>query len=324
MASEPESREAWLAQRRTGIGSSDAPAIVGCGYANQSPFTIWADKTGLTPSDSAADPELLEAGLVLQPAISELARRRTGYDIQPAGDFAFVRHPTLPWLVASPDSYIHGDPRGLGICELKNVGGYNLSDWQGDEPPLAYHVQLTHQLLAAGATWGIVCGLIGGNRLAWHEVTLEQRFADALVRALAEFWRYVETKTPPPVDASYATAQALLRLHPNDNGTAIALPGNAQDWHGALEFAKGQIKAAERIKSEAENRIKAAIGDATWGVLPDGTAYSWKTQTRAAHEVKESTYRVLKAGAKVPAPALKSIEQGAITIRQLTNEEIAL
>lgn len=302
-------REHWLAQRRSGLGSSDSPAIVGCGYAGQSAYGIWAEKCGLIESESHADAELLECGQVLQPAICELARRRTGYDVRPVPDWTVYRDGERPWLLASPDSLIHGDHRGLGICELKNVGGYRAHEWEGDEPPLAYHVQLTHQMLVCGATWGIVCGLVGGNRLVWHEVSINQQFADALLATLAEFWRLVETQTPPPVDGTVATAAALYRLHPDDDGTAVALPGDAQAWHAQRDEAARQIKFWEEQKSAADNLLKAAIGDHTWGVLPDGSAYSWKTQERAEYVAKASKFRVLRAGAKVPPAMLRGVVQ---------------
>ena len=54
------SREAWLAVRRQGIGSSDAAAAVGLN-PYQSPLELWLNKTGrqeaLTPAKASdADP----------------------------------------------------------------------------------------------------------------------------------------------------------------------------------------------------------------------------------------------------------------------------
>jgi len=42
------------------------------------------------------------------------------------------------------------------------------------------------------------------------------------------------------------------------------------------------------------NYLKAAIGSHTIGVLPNGEMWTYKTQSRKEHIVKESTFRVLR------------------------------
>jgi predicted phage-related endonuclease len=44
-------RERWLAERRKGIGSSDAAAILGV-HPYKSAYAVWAEKTGLIVEDS--------------------------------------------------------------------------------------------------------------------------------------------------------------------------------------------------------------------------------------------------------------------------------
>jgi hypothetical protein len=60
--------------------------------------------------------------------------------------------------------------------------------------------------------------------------------------------------------------------------------------------AKEDIKEAEARKLAAENLIKAAIGEASFGDLPDGARYSWKQQSRKECVVAASTFRVLRRG----------------------------
>ena len=52
-------------------------------------------------------------------------------------------------------------------------------------------------------------------------------------------------------------------------------------------------KLDERIDL-AENVVKAALGTAELGVLPDGRSFSWKTQSRKECVIKASTFRVLR------------------------------
>jgi predicted phage-related endonuclease len=107
------------------------------------------------------------------------------------------------------------------------------------------------------------------------------------------FWDLVESKTPPPVDGSEQTAEALKRLYAADNGLSVVLPAEAEEWDDALQAAKAAIKAATETKRAIENQIKAAIGDATFGVLPSGERYKWQDQDRAGYTVEAGTTKPL-------------------------------
>jgi hypothetical protein len=59
----------------------------------------------------------------------------------------------------------------------------------------------------------------------------------------------------------------------------------------------------EAREAEIENRLKAAIGDATFGVA-GGQAFSWKTQERKGYTVQPSTCRVLRTIKSLPKDTL--------------------
>jgi predicted phage-related endonuclease len=111
------------------------------------------------------------------------------------------------------------------------------------------------------------------------------------------FWNdYVLTKTPPPTDGHKATTAALKLLHPLDSGAEIELP--TDEWGAKLDRLE-RIKAAQKRLNEQsavlENELKSVIQSATYAHVGDKTV-SWKTQTRKAYEVKESTSRVMRIG----------------------------
>lgn len=130
--------------------------------------------------------------------------------------------------------------------------------------------------------------------MVWADIQRDDAFIEAALPHLEAFWQHVESRTPPPVDASPATAKILQKLHPEDSGETIDLPAEADRWHAELVEVKEKLKVLGELKTLNENRLKAAIGDGTFGQLPSGIRYSFKTQTRAAHEVKASTFRVLR------------------------------
>lgn len=295
---QPAVRDNWLAERPSFIGSSDSPAILGYGYTNpetgvkENAHTVWLRKIGL--ADEQEDNDKLLCGRMLQNGICQIIAYKTGYDIRPADEYQVVRSKEHPWLAATPDSYIYGDPRGLGVCELKNVDHYLLRDWKGDQPPLRVAIQLQHQLVACGATWGITGAIIGGNRPVWFELSLHTRLVSAMIPALANFWSHVESRTPPPVDASSGCTEAIKALYPQDNGLTVPMPPDACRWFDELTALKRADKFLKERRTLIENRIKSALGEATEGQLPDGRRFTWKTQSRAGYTVEPGQCRVLR------------------------------
>jgi predicted phage-related endonuclease len=116
-----------------------------------------------------------------------------------------------------------------------------------------------------------------------------------MVDAEASFWGRLLAQEPPPIDGSDASKEMLARLHPrHSEGLVVNLPGEATEWDAQRLNAIAVIRTAEDAKQLAENHIKAAIGDAEAGVLPDGTRYSWKAQERKGYTVEASVVRALR------------------------------
>ena len=281
----------WLDERKQLIGASESPTILGLGYEGENAYTLWAKKCGLI--EDMPDREDLEWGREMQPVVLKMFQKKTGIQVRDLGEFTIVRHPTLKFIGATLDGIAETDD-GLAVVESKNIGQYNAKEWDDDEPPLRVNVQIQHQMLAAGAQVGYAVACIGGRKLHWRKVQRNDKFIEVLIPKLAAFWQAVESKTPPEVDGSLATAKVLAKLHPEDSGETIVLPPESADWTAQLEQAKASIKAAEALKTDAENRIKAALGDATFGMLPDGSRWSWKSQDRAGYTVEPTTFRVLR------------------------------
>jgi predicted phage-related endonuclease len=136
--------------------------------------------------------------------------------------------------------------------------------------------------------------LLGGNRLVWRRIERNEGFISALSTQLAVFWRHVEHRKPPPIDGSKATREALKRLYPHDTGEEIGLPLEADMWDRGLANANTDVAAATERRDEAANKIKAAIGTASIGVLPGGDRYTYREAHRKAYDVDATSFRVLR------------------------------
>jgi len=273
-------REQWLAERQNSIGASESPAALGQS-PYRSPYQLWAEKTGLIEPADLSNFEPAEWGLRCEPIIADSFSDRTGRRVTMWLQHKSVRHPLFNWISCTPDAIQVCPMRGEGLLQIKITHEFNAANWK-DGPPLYYQIQLQHEMAVMGMEWGTLVVLIGGQRLRYFDCWKNTRFIDtALLPKLEEFWRCVCTRTPPMVDGSIGTAKVLAALHPDDSGETVALTIEADTWAGQLASAKEARAKAEAAVTEAANHIKAAMGAATYGVAPNGTIFSWKTQDGA-------------------------------------------
>lgn len=296
-------RVEWLAERKTLIGASETPSILGKGY--ETPAEVWARKVGL--ADGTEETERMEIGNVVQPAIVELARRRIGLDFQhePANR---VRRSNIEYIGASLDAFVTED--GLDIpLDAKNVDRIHGREWE-ESPPIGYQIQLQQQMFVTGADHGYLFALIGGNRTAWHRVDRNEAFIAAMLKKLEWFWGLVQTRTPPPYQDPQDQARVLATLYPKSNGTAVVLDEVAAKIIERRNALDAIYTETEARLTECDNELKALLGENSFGALPDGRWISWKQQTVKEHVRKASTFRVLRFHDKRPkdAPALEQPE----------------
>lgn len=287
---EPKTREEWLTERRKHVGASDVSAILGLSPW-RSAYSLWASK--VMPEGDSEETEAQEWGQLLEEPIAQKYAATTGRELVDHGRFAVRAHPSSPLSCTLDREIVQYDERGPGALEIKTAGVFKADEWT-DGAPLLYQVQVQAQLAVTGWSWGSAAVLIGGQRFRWCDVARNDAFISMMLRKVEEFWKFVETETPPPVDGSESTNDVLRRLYPRDNGETIALPGEARDWTEQYERAAEAIKAAEAEKREAQNKLIAAIGDATTGVMTDGTKWNYRSQERKATTVSASSFRVLR------------------------------
>ncbi len=288
-----DSHDAWLQARMSGIGASESAALFAASRY-KSPLGLWTEKIGL--AEPVVESEAMEWGSRLEPLIAVKYAQETGRDLDDLGRHTILQSTDTPCMLATLDRVIKSKD-GDGVLEIKTAGERSRADWD-EGVPLHYQIQVQHQLAVTGYSWGSVAVLIGGQTFKWIDVERNDKFIAVLRQRCADFWGLVESREPPAVDDSDATSAALKCLYPTDDGSTIHLPAEAIAWDDELTQIRMQIAALSDRERALKNKLIAALGSATTGVIRDGLQYTYKTTTKAEHVVKATSYRTLRRSEK--------------------------
>lgn len=293
-------RDAWLAGRRNGLGASDVAALFedadGCSLGYSTATKLWLEKTGqLPPEDLAA--EHVDLGNRMEAVIAEIFSERSGRTVKQYGQWCVAQHPTIPFLRATPDRWITKAPdrAGRGLAQIKKANRFVAHNWR-EGVPLPIQIQTQCEMAVTTYDYDSVPVIFDLMRFEFFDVERDDDFIAELEERARWFWDLVQRREPPPIDNSDKTLEAIKRLHPLDTGATVRLPEEAVEWADQIAQAKSVIGAGEKLKNGAESKLRAAIGAATFGELPDGRKFSLKTTTRVseAKDRTESTFRTLR------------------------------
>ena len=266
--------EEWLAERRLGIGGSDAAAIRGLSDYS-SPYCVWADKTGRMPPKE--DTEAMLLGRILEPHTAERFVKQTGLSVRRVNHS--LVHLKYPFMRANIDRRIVGQRAGL---ECKSCSPYRLKEFEDGQYPQEYYVQCLHYLAVTGwDAWYLAVWISGVDfRIFRVERARAQADIDSLIRTEQGFWeRYVLPDKPPPADGATATTKAIGEVYKTAvdksidlsamEGTFVAVAGlNAKklDLEREIERHKQSIKLAMGENTRAE----CSAWVANWKPRKDG------------------------------------------------------
>ena len=287
-------RERWLAERRKGIGGSDAAACV-CVSPYKHALGLWAEKAGLVEPESPADAQAVRMGHLLEPVVLEayrLEHPEAQCDLWP--QHVIVHDDDRPWLRCTPDA-IGWDPqrRQWHLIQIKTA-----RETAPRETPIHYEIQCQHEMLATGLDRCLLLTLYGGRDLTVVTLNADKAVQGWLLEAEAKLWQAVEAKERPTWAEEFGDpvqiAADIKRVYPWDDGEIVELDSLFGQISANLAAWKQQRKELDEQIEYAESWIKTAIGPHTAGSLPDGSgAWYWQTVERKGYTVEPSSYRKL-------------------------------
>lgn len=257
----PEQR----AMRRTGIGASESPCLVGL-----SPFgteiSVWAEKMGLR-EDKPTDAQ--ELGNILEAGAAQLYAMKTGFDV---AHFGTIRHERFPWMLATPDLAVFGQRR---IAQIKVVGRWMAHHWDDGVPDYVV-CQVQHEMEVADADVCDVVAIICGTEFIIRTIERDREMGSDLVRVCKDFHdRHIITGEMPDPDGSSAANDAIRARYKWQAPTYLKATEDDERYARSFIRAKRAIVLAEKTLSIAEQRLKLRIGTGE-GVEGESFRATWK------------------------------------------------
>lgn len=238
-----------LAERRLGLGASDAASAVGLSRWC-SPLELYLRKLGEAAEQAETWP--MRAGAALEPLVLAGFTAETGLAV--ADQQRQFRDPSLPWRWATVD----GIASDGALVEAKTSS--SPADWGDDDDsiPIEYACQVQHSLAVTGLTLAYVPVLIATRELRVYRMARDEELIDLLTERESAFWSMVEARTPPEPK----TLEEMRLRWPRDDGSARVAP--AEVLAALLDYRRARDEAAshEALADEAKTRVLAALGEA--------------------------------------------------------------
>lgn len=257
-----QDREAWLLERKKGIGASEASSILGLNPFC-TPFKLWANKTGLYVEE-VQESEAMEWGHALETPIAIKWAERNGVTVKQCGDL--IKHDNSP-LFATPDFEVieTGD---LLECKLTN----DVKGYAENSTPDYVQIQVAVQLLCTGREAAHIAALLRGTKLLTRHFVSNLELQGLIVEKAQEFWKLVDTKTPPALMAE--DADLIPSIYPAHPNMSKELDASIESKIERYLHAKSESKAKESEVKKLQAELRMALGEYSKATTPNGYSLS--------------------------------------------------
>lgn len=292
-----QSREEWLAERKSYVGASEVAAI--CKLSSyDTPRKVWMCKKGLleVPESLA-----MKMGNALEPlAASEFAFymgiKET--DLLPT---RLVRHDRYPHFAANPDRFWES-PDGLATVQLKTCGEYASGDFGQsgtDEVKDEYLVQCAWEMAVSKAKVGYLAVIIGNRdfrvfRFTWTptmKAIVQRAFED-----VRDWWEdHYLADVPPPLTGRDADREIITDAYVDPHDEILAQRPEIDDLLGGWRELEKLVEEGTLEIERRKNILRETIGNAAGIQTALGIA-TWKANINAVRSLR---YKQLFKGVMV-------------------------
>ena len=254
-------RKKWLELRRTGVGSSDIPQIVGASSWG-GPLSVYESKTKEVAARPRKKMDALDAeeGLYMEPFLADLYTEITGLDTIAVPTCV---HPDEPWRMASPDRLVV-DKRGkvIGGLELKRPTPW-APEWSDEAIPGYVQIQCTWQQdVTALHRWDVLARQSGKDPIL-QRVTWDPELAAMLVEEARTFWHEnVQKGVAPPPQTAEERLELMRQKWPDVLDVTLDAPPEAEAIAEELLLVVKRLRRLDARKEELEAELCGFLMDA--------------------------------------------------------------
>lgn len=291
------------------ISATQTPALFGA-----SPYlTRWMLLRHFIHGDPIDSPEhnRMNWGLRMQPLLLQQAAEDLHLEVKP--DEQYIRFGNVG---CTRDAVVICPDRGPGALECKCVFDYGVwqREWDGGKTvPRHYEIQLQQQMMVGDGDdgdryqWGVIAAWVCGEMHYFERKPIDDLWF-AINDEVLKFFKdvYAKREGEPfgepievPLLAHLFAPKPGMTIDLTQRDDARELVSEAQLLTYYAAEARSHTKAAEKIKA----RLRAVMGDAEEGILPEGVRIRAKQQKRAGYTVEPTTFTTINVFVPGATPA---------------------
>lgn len=268
-----------VTDRHKYIGGSDIAAIMGMSRW-KTPLKLWAEKTQKLPMADLSNIEAVELGTDLEEFVAQKFSQKTGKAVRRAPKE--YTHKDYPYMHAHIDRLVTGSEE---LLECKTASFFKKDEWEDDEIPQEYILQVMWYLGITGRKIGHIAVLIGGQSFKYKQIEFDAELFNTMVEAAKEFWDCVQNDTPPAVmpdddetlkDMYSDHSEVMIELYPDKEENKVAMEA-LEEKIAYLQEIKAHQKNLEAERKEIETALKDII-KGNLGIKTLKYSITWKNQ----------------------------------------------
>lgn len=292
-------RKQWLELRRTGIGGSDAGAIMGLNKYS-TPLSVYLAKKNFASFDGNA---ATEWGNILEDPIRQKAKNELGIEIETVpGMFTSKEN---PFMNANLDGFVFIDgEKEINGTVLSGVGGHEIKTssrgdgFSAEEIPDSYYAQVQHYMAVTGLNWFILTVFFLNTKEGRHYVIpRNDSFIENLIAAETEFWNENVLANNPPAPTGNENESDLVKSLPM--AESVELPDECEEMLNEKRDIDARIKDLQAKSDAIKETILLKMSELSGGEDAEkttATCGTWKITYNLQKRMSVDTNELKKAG----------------------------
>jgi len=258
-------------KKQATIGGSEISVVMGLNRW-KTPLRLFAEKTGKITTEDISDREYIQLGNELEDFVARKFSKVTGKKVR--RDTKTFKHKKYPYMIGHIDRRIVGTDE---LLECKTCNAWKAHEWEGEEIPQEYILQVLWYLGVLGMSKGYIAVLIGGQKFMWKEIAFDQELFDQMVEAAKSFVEHHIAEDVAPIAVS-GDSSTLNRIYPEQTEAIMTTEDKeVTTLLEEIQALKRIINNTETEKEEKEAKLKQKIGEAEGVETPKFKAL-WKAQ----------------------------------------------